>query len=76
MAYVNSDKYPSLKGKLLVGSMKFSFISALEIKNGQVIKQDKVFEGVGRVRSLLQGHNGYLYVGLDGQGVKRLLPKS
>ena len=76
MAYVNSDKYPSLKGKLLVGSMKFSFISALEIKNGQVIKQDKVFEGVGRVRSLLQGHDGYLYVGLDGQGVKRLLPKS
>ncbi|OUL57855.1 PQQ-dependent sugar dehydrogenase [Pseudoalteromonas ulvae] len=73
MAYVNSDKYPQLKGKVLLASMKYSFLSALEIAQGKVVSQDKVFQGIGRVRSILQGHDGYIYVGIDGQGVKRLV---
>ncbi len=72
MIYVSSDKYPSLKGKFLVGSMKFGHLVLLTIKDEQVISQEKVFEGIGRARSLLQGQDGYIYVGIDGEGIKRL----
>jgi glucose/arabinose dehydrogenase len=75
MLLVSSDKYPQLKGKLLLSSMKFSFLSALEISNKGVSKQYKILEGIGRVRSLAQGADGYIYLGIDGQGIKRLEPQ-
>jgi glucose/arabinose dehydrogenase len=75
MIYVSSDKYPAFNGKFLVGSMKFNHLVLLSIKGEQVVKQEKVFDDIGRVRSLLQGNDGYIYVGIDGVGVKRLTPE-
>ncbi len=75
MIYVSSDKYPSLKGKFLVGSMKFKHLVLLTVKDEQVVNQERVFEDIGRARSLLQGEDGYIYVGIDGEGIKKLLPK-
>ncbi|GAA5131345.1 PQQ-dependent sugar dehydrogenase [Thalassotalea piscium] len=75
MIYVSSDKYPSLKGKFLAGSMKFNHLVLLTIQEKQVISQERVFENIGRTRSLLQGNDGYIYVGIDGEGIKRLEPK-
>jgi glucose/arabinose dehydrogenase len=75
MIYVSSDKYPSLKGKFLVGSMKFSHLVLLAIEGEQVVSQEKVVEDIGRARSLMQGRDGYIYVGIDGVGIKRLVPE-
>mgnify|MGYP006133726829 CR=1 FL=1 len=75
MIYVSSDKYPSFKGKFLIGSMKFGYLVLLTIKDEQVVSQEKVFEGIGRARSLMQGKDGYIYVGIDGVGIKRLNPE-
>jgi glucose/arabinose dehydrogenase len=54
--------------------MKFSFLSALTFENDTLKSQEKILEGIGRVRSLAQGNDGYIYLGLDGQGIKRLEP--
>jgi glucose/arabinose dehydrogenase len=75
MIYVSSNKYPSLKGKFLLGSMKFGHLVLLTIEDEQIVSQEKVFEDIGRVRSLLQGTDGYIYVGIDGVGIKKLMPK-
>lgn len=75
MLYITSDKYPALKGKFLIGSMKFSHLVLLNIQGEQVISQEKVFEDIGRVRSLMQGNDGYIYVGIDGVGIKKLVPQ-
>ncbi|WP_372762862.1 PQQ-dependent sugar dehydrogenase, partial [Pseudoalteromonas sp.] len=75
MLLVSSDKYPQLKGKLLLASMKYAFISVLTLADGKVVKQNKLLEGVGRVRSLAQGPDGFIYLGIDGQGVVRLEPQ-
>ena len=75
MIYVSSDKYPSLKGKFLVGSMKFDHLVLLTIEDVQVVSQEKLFEDIGRARSLMQGKDGYIYVGIDGVGIKKLIPE-
>jgi aldose sugar dehydrogenase len=75
MLLVSSDKYPQLKGKLLLASMKYAFISVLTLADGKVVQQNKLLEGVGRVRSLAQGPDGFIYLGIDGQGVVRLEPQ-
>jgi aldose sugar dehydrogenase len=73
MTFITSDKYPKLKGKFLLGSMKFGYIVVLEVNQNKVIRQSQLFKDLGRVRSLMQGIDGFIYVGLDGGGIKKIL---
>lgn len=75
MAFVRSDKYSHLDGNLLVGSLKFMYVEHLIIENNEVIKREKILEGEGRVRSIEQGPDGYIYVGIEGIGVVKLIEK-
>ncbi|MFD2167868.1 PQQ-dependent sugar dehydrogenase [Thalassotalea euphylliae] len=76
MVFVTSDKYPEWKGKLLIGSLKFHYLVLMDVDGDKVTGQSKMFEGIGRVRSIMQGLDGYLYVGVDGGGIKRIEPKA
>jgi len=75
MVFVTSDRYPEFKGKVLVGSLKFGYLVLLTVDGDKVIEQEIVFEGIGRTRNVRQLSDGYLYVSVDGVGVKRLVPK-
>lgn len=72
MTFVTSDKYPTLKGHLLVGSLKFAKLIVVNLDGNKVTNQSDVLKDVGRVRSIYQGHDGYIYIGIDGRGVFRL----
>jgi glucose/arabinose dehydrogenase len=75
MAYITSDKYPQWKGKVLLGSMKFNHLVLLEIINNKIVKQTKLLADVGgRVRSVIEGTDGFIYVGIDGKGIIRIVP--
>ena len=76
MAFISSDNYPAWKGNLLVGSLKFQYVSNCTLKNGKVVKEEKMLEGLGRVRSIEQGNDGYIYVGIERLGIVKLLPKN
>ena len=74
MAFVNSDMYPKMKGNLLVGSLKFRYVSNCTLKNGKVVKEEKLLEGLGRVRSIEQGKDGFIYVGIEQLGIVKINP--
>ncbi|MEM6721690.1 MAG: PQQ-dependent sugar dehydrogenase [Bacteroidota bacterium] len=77
LAFVTSDIYPKLKGHLLVGSLKFQYLELLILTNDQkVAKREKLLDEIGRVRSVRQGPDGYIYVGIDGEGVFKMVPNS
>ena len=73
MAFISSDKYGDWKGSLLVGSLKFSYLDRCEIKNGKVVKEERLLDGIGRVRAIEQGPDGYIYVGVENIGIVKLL---
>ncbi len=73
MAFVRSDKYPHLNGNVLVGSLKFQYVELLIIENNKVTKREKLLEGIGRIRSIEQGPDGYIYVGIEGVGLVKLI---
>lgn len=75
MAFINSDKYPNWNGNLLVGSLKFEYIANCTLENGIVIKEEKILEGLGRVRSIEQGNDGFMYVGIEGLGIVKIILK-
>lgn len=75
MTFVTSDRYPEWKGHLLVGSLKFSYVVLCRIENNTVTGDEVLFEGIGRVRNIRQGPDGYIYVATEGNGIVRIVPK-
>ena len=75
MTFVTSDFYPDWKGKVIVGSLKFAYLVALELEGDKVLSQDILFPGIGRVRNVKQGADGYIYVATDGSGIFKIVPK-
>lgn len=76
MAFIASDIYGDWKGNLLVGSLKFQYLDRCVIKNNTVVKEEKILEGLGRIRTIKQGPDGYIYVGVESLGIIKLLPKN
>jgi glucose/arabinose dehydrogenase len=69
MAFLTSDRYgASWRGNLFVGSLKFGYLNRIELDaafKGRVQREHKLLEGVGRVRDVRQGPDGWLYVLTD-----------
>ncbi len=74
MTFVTSDKYPSWKGDILVGSLRFNYLHLCEIENNKVVNQEKVLNGFGRMRTVRQGPDGYIYISVEGKGIFKLVP--
>lgn len=74
MAFITSDKYPAWKGNLLVGSLSFQYLEKLELNGESVTSRDKLLDGIGRVRNVRQGPDGFIYVAVEGKGIFRLDP--
>ncbi len=75
MAFYNGDKFPRWQGNLFVTALAAEEVRRLVIVNGQVTHQELLFKGIGRVRAITTGPDGYLYFGLEGPGrVVRLVP--
>lgn len=75
MAFVSSDKYPEWEGSVLVGSLKFEYLERLVLENNKVIKREKLFEKIGRVRNVMQGPDGYIYFAVEGKGIFKIIEK-
>ncbi|MDT0688331.1 PQQ-dependent sugar dehydrogenase [Salegentibacter sp. F188] len=72
MAYITSNKFPDLKGDLLVGSLKFQYIEHLTLNGKKVEKRERILEDIGRVRDIRQGQDGEIYAAIEGTGIIKL----
>ncbi len=74
MDFITSDVYPNWKNNILVGSLKFNYLELLELKNNKVTKRTKLVDGIGRVRNVRQGPDGYIYVAVENKGIVKIIP--
>lgn len=75
MSFVAGNNYPGWENNILVGSLKFHQIQRLEITDGKVTQQEIMLDGIGRVRAIEQGADGFLYVAVETGGkILRLRP--
>ena len=73
MQWVTSSNYPVLQDALVVGSLKFQYLEALHFEGKKVVKRERLFKDVGRLRNVRQGSDGYLYLAVEGKGIYRVL---
>ena len=74
MAFSTSDVYKGWKNNLFVGSLKFEYLERLVIEGNKVVKREKILDKIGRVRNVKQGPDGYLYLGVEGKGIIKIMP--
>jgi aldose sugar dehydrogenase len=78
MAFLTSDRYGAeWQGNLFVGSLKFAYLDRIELAGVKVAREEKLLQGIGRVRDVRQGRDGLLYILTDESDGKlvRLLPQ-
>tara|TARA_Y100000991_G_scaffold57228_1_gene41903 strand:- start:23333 stop:24409 length:1077 start_codon:yes stop_codon:yes gene_type:complete len=73
MLLVENPNYPSLDGSLLIGSLKFQYLHQCVMKNDKIIKENRLFEGIGRVRSIETDNEKVIYLGIENLGIVKIL---
>ena len=78
MVFLKSERYgKAWQGSLFIGSLKFRYLDRVEVRDGKVVKEEKLLQDVGqRIRDVREGPDGLLYVltdASDGQ-LLRLVP--
>ena len=79
MIFYTGDQFPRWQGHLFVGSLKFGLLVRLEVDGRRITHEGRMLDGqYGRIRDVVQGPEGYLYLLTDerhGQ-LLRLTPAS
>ena len=75
ITFSTSPLFPAWKNDLLVGALAFEEIRRLEIQDKNVVKQETILKGHGRVRDIETAPNGAIYVLLNSPDmIVRLIP--
>jgi glucose/arabinose dehydrogenase len=75
LALVTSNRYPAWKGNLLVAALAFTHIARVQLSGTEYVGEEKLANGIGRVRCVAQSPDGYIYAVTEGPGLLiKLLP--
>lgn len=75
MALYSGKNIPEWKNSLFIGSLALRHLNRLVLKNNKVVLEERLLGGFGkRVRVVKEGPDGYLYIGVDGGMILRILP--
>jgi glucose/arabinose dehydrogenase len=73
--FYTGGRFPRWRSDLLVSSLAAEELRRLVIEGGKVVKQEVLFKGIGRVRDVVVGPDGLVYVALNSPDrVARLVP--
>jgi glucose/arabinose dehydrogenase len=66
IAFSTSDRYPAWKNtSLFVGGLAGQALRRLEISGDRVTRQEVIFNQYGRVRDVVEGPDGYIYLAIN-----------
>jgi glucose/arabinose dehydrogenase len=60
--FYTGDRFPAWKGHLFIGGMAGEQLGRIVIAGEKVVSRETILPGVGRIRDLRQGPDGYIYL--------------
>lgn len=66
--FYSGDQFPKWENQLLVSALRFEEVQLLNVKEGKVIFQQTLLKNYGRVRQVISGPDGAIYVVFDKPG--------
>lgn len=75
ISFYTGSKFPPWKNSLFIGALALKHLNRVEIKDQKVIHEERLFENQKwRVRSVKEGPDGFLYIGVDKGRIMRIKP--
>ncbi len=75
LEFYEGSRFPNWKYDLFAGSLKAEELHRLRLRNHKVIEQEIVLKGIGRIRDVASGPDGFLYLVLNAPDrIVRLIP--
>ena len=75
MTFVKGDRYPAWKNNILTGSLRFKYLHRCVLEGDKVVHQEKLLEGIGRVRNVEMSPDGFIYVAIEKPGkILKIIP--
>ena len=72
--FYQGNLFPKWKGQAFLASLAAQELRRLEIRDQKLVEQEVIFKGIGRIRHVIGGPDGALYVLLPDR-VARIEPK-
>lgn len=70
LAFVSGSKYPNWQNNLLIGSLRYEYLARVVLDtNNNVVAEEELLKGIGRVRNVIMGHDGFIYFSVENPGV-------
>lgn len=74
MDFYTGSEIPEWNGSLFIGALALRHLNRLEIKNGEVVGEERLLEDLEmRIRNVKQGPDGNLYIAADGGKILRIV---
>lgn len=70
LALYTGDAFPHWRGHLLAGGLAGQEVTLLELDGQRVVREESLVKGLGRVRDVRQGPDGFVYLAIDDRGAK------
>jgi aldose sugar dehydrogenase len=62
------DRFPAWRGSIFLGGLAGERLTRLTMDGGRVVNEETLVPGLGRVRDVRQGPDGYIYLAIDDRG--------
>ncbi len=67
MLFYSGDAFPEWQGDLLVGGLSGRQLVRLRLEGREVVREETILRGVGRIRDVREGPDGLIYLAIDGE---------
>lgn len=75
LLFYTGDKYTGWENSLFVGALAGTHVARVEVIGGRYAHEEKLLNGIGRVRQVAQSPDGHIYVLTEGPGqLVKLIP--
>lgn len=66
MQFIEGSRFPNWRGDMLVASLRGQRLVRLTLDGQQVVREETLIRGIGRIRDVREGPDGYIYLAIDG----------
>ena len=70
----DGDRFPDWRGNLFVGGLKGEQLARLALDGQRVVREETLLHGMGRIRDIRQGLDGFIYLAINGLPVDGKTP--
>jgi aldose sugar dehydrogenase len=65
LTFYTGSQFPGWQGDAFAGGLSGGYLARLDVEDGEIVREEVLLPGIGRVRDVRQGPDGYLYLAVE-----------